>query len=207
MCLVNIKQDELNLPQLEYLKLLKLEIERILEKSVDLLKKKDSFTFICIFRLPNDADHKFSEVHNLINNKLLLLRNNSNYYGDIKLRVAEKVTWIEVYEKINQLYDSLRYQISEFHKRIELSGTVIKTMSVYEILERLKKGRESIDKNYSINMNEFISSLIIPDIENKIKCLEYEIGQLEKEELELAINKGSNLVERLETLGKDVTSF
>lgn len=215
MCLVNINQDELNLPQLGYLKLLKLEIERISEKSVELLKKQDSSTFVYIFLLPNDAAHKFSEVQNLINNELLLRRNNSNYYGDIKLRVAEKVTRIEVYEEINQLYKSLRYQVSEFHKKIELSGTlhikasntVIKIMSVNEILERLEKGRESLEKNYSINMNEFISSLIIPDIKNKIKCLQYEIGQLEKEEVELAINKGSNLVERLETLGKDVTRF
>jgi hypothetical protein len=37
--------------------------------------------------------------------------------------------------------------------------------------------------------------------------LEYEIGQLEKEEFELAINKARNLVERLEILRKDVTRF
>ncbi|OYD99035.1 hypothetical protein CDG77_02970 [Nostoc sp. 'Peltigera membranacea cyanobiont' 213] len=207
MCLVNINQDELNLPELGYLKSLKLEIERISEKSVELLKKQDSYTFVCIFRLPNDAAHKFSEVQDLINNELLLRRKNSNYYGDIKLRVAEKVTWIEVYEKINQLYENLRYQISEFYEKIELSGTDIKEMSVNEILERLKKGRESLDKNYSTNINEFISSSIIPDIKNKIKCLEYEIGQLEKEEFELAINKARNLVERLEILRKDVTRF
>jgi len=189
------------------LKQLKLNIEDIVGKSVELFEETGTGTWTYIFILPNGVGNRLPEVRDLIDSLLLELRKNiSSRYTQIKVRVDNEMTYSEFYEKLEKLCKDIRYEIDKLIERIEPSVTTSKLGKITSLLSKLEEIRTKI-KNYPMtNINEFISDTIIDDTKRKINYLEYEIGQLGNEGGELGINKINKLAEDLDSLEKSITS-
>ena len=204
MSLIKINDHELTWTEL---KQLKLDIEDIVGKFVELFEETGTGTWTYIFILPNDVGNKLPKVRDLIDSLLLELRKkSSSRYTQIKVRVDNEMTYSEFYEQLKKLYEDIKDQICKLIPKIEHSGNPYKAMEITITLEKIVEIVNKITNYPTTNINKFISPEIFDSTKNKIAFLEDEIKIIENEGVESGIQKINKLLEELDSLEQSITA-
>ncbi|MGF1933588.1 MAG: hypothetical protein RM347_004220 [Nostoc sp. ChiQUE02] len=176
---------------------LKLNLENLLGISVTLKLSQESGKFVYTFTLPNAVGNRLSEALALIKPTLVVLSEKPSCFVDIKVSVANEITYYEVYNNLHQWSERLKDVINiVLLKRTKISPQKLDYLIGIEPKETLKLAHYIVELNsiIDINLQDYITDSIVLDsiLIGKINFVKHEITKLENQETVFSVTRLPN---------------
>ncbi|ODG96640.1 hypothetical protein A4S05_01995 [Nostoc sp. KVJ20] len=145
---------------------LKLNIENLLGISVTLKLSQESGKFVYTFILPNAVGNRLSEALALTKPTLVVLHEKPSCFVDIKVSVANEITYYEVYNNLQQWSERLKDVINiVILKRTKISPQKLDNLIGIEPKKTLRLAHYivELDSIIDINLQDCITDAIVLD--------------------------------------------